>query len=128
MRVRWVHAKRSALYILQRPNIHLGGEEVAHRHQPAERINKFAGFDFFYSFEQEFSRHGGAGQADGFQNGNFTAAQLDLVSHVAILTANRAVSSELFGQALLRVFFQPIPEHVQPIADFSFRSRQFLPR
>jgi hypothetical protein len=32
-----------------------------------------------------------------------------LVSHLAILTANRAVSSELFGQALIRVFFQPTP-------------------
>ena len=109
MRVRWIHAKRSALYILQRPNIHLGCEEVAHRHQPAERIDKFAGFDFLYLVEQEFSCHGTPAQADGFQNGNFTTAQLDLVSHVAILTANRAVSSELFGQALIRVFFQPIP-------------------
>jgi hypothetical protein len=72
MRVRWIDAKRSALDILQRPNIHLGGEEVAHRHQPIERINKFPGLDFFYSVEQEFPPHGGAGQTDRFQDRNFT--------------------------------------------------------
>src|SRR5204863_4145660 len=31
MRVRWIHAKRSALHILQRLNIHLVGKEVSHR-------------------------------------------------------------------------------------------------
>jgi len=129
MRVRWIHAKRSALHILQRPNIHFGGEEVAHRQQPPERINQFAGLDFFYSVEQEFSCHGGAAQAERFQNRNFTAVQLDLVSsHAAILTANRAVSSELFGEALIRVSFQPIPKRVQPVVDFRFRARQFLAR
>ena len=129
MRVRWIHAKRSALYVLQRPNIRLGGEEVAHRQQPSERINKFAGLDFFYSVEQEFSCHGRAAQAERFQNRNFTAVQLDLVSsHAAILTANRAVSSELFGEALIRVFFQPIPKRVQPVVDFRFRAHQFLAR
>jgi hypothetical protein len=74
MRVRWIHAKRSALYILQRPNTHLGGEEVAHRHQASERIDKFASLDFFYSVEQEFSCHGSAAHADRFQDRNFTAA------------------------------------------------------
>src|SRR5205823_8354998 len=73
MRVRWIHPKRSALHILQRLNIHLGGEEVAHRQQSVERINKFAGLDFFYSVEQEFSSHGRAAQADRFQDRNFTA-------------------------------------------------------
>src|SRR6266576_7102889 len=73
MCVRWIHAKRSALHILQRLNIHLGGEEVAHRQQSVERINKFAGLDFFYSVEQEFSSHGRAAQADCFQDRNFTA-------------------------------------------------------
>jgi hypothetical protein len=128
VRVRGIHAKRSALHILQRPDIHLAGEEVAHCQQPAERVNKFAGLDFFYSVDQEFSCHGSGAQADGFQNRNFTAAQLDLVSHVAILTANRAVSSELFGEALIRVFFQPIPKRVQPVANFRFRAQQFLAR
>jgi hypothetical protein len=128
VRVRWIHAKRSALHILQCPNTHLVGEEVAHRHQPAQRVNKFAGLDFFYSIEQEFSCHGRAAQADRFQNRNFTAAQLDLVSHVAILAANRAVSSELFGEALIRVFLQPIPKRVQPVANFRFRARQFFAR
>ena len=128
MRVRWIHAKRSALHILQRPNIYLAGEEVAHRQQPAERVNKFPGLDFFHAVDQEFSSHGRATQADRFQNRNFTAVQLDLVSHVAILTANRAVSSELFGEALIRVFFQPIPKRVQPVANFRFRAPQFLAR
>src|SRR5205807_5043912 len=73
MRVGWIHAKRSALHILQRLNIHLGGEEVAHRQQPVERINKFAGLDFFYSVEQEFSSHGRAAQANCFQDCNLTA-------------------------------------------------------
>ena len=72
MRVRWIHAKRSALYILQRPNIHLGGENVAHRQQAFQGIDKFAGLDFLYPVEQEFSSHGGAGQADRFQDRNFT--------------------------------------------------------
>jgi hypothetical protein len=123
MRVRRIHAKRSAFHILQRPNIHLGGEEVAHRHQASERIDKFAGLDFFYSVDQEFPCHGRSGQADRFQNRNFTAAQLDLVSHLAILAANRAVSSELFREALIRVFFQPIPKRVQLVANFRFRVR-----
>ena len=72
MRVRRIHAKRSALHILQRLNIHLGGEEVAHRQQSVERINKFASLDFLYSVEQEFSSHGGAAHADRFQDRNFT--------------------------------------------------------
>ena len=72
VRIRWIHAKRSALHILQRLNIYLGGEEVAHRHQSVERINKFASLDFFYSVEQEFSSHGRTGQADCFQDRNFT--------------------------------------------------------
>ena len=74
MRVRWIDAKRSAFYVLQRSNIHFGGEQVAHRQQPIERINKFAGLDFFDSVEQEFSSHGRAGQADCFQDRNFTTA------------------------------------------------------
>ena len=123
MHVRWIHAKGSALHILQRPNIHLSGEEVAHRQQPSKRINKFAGLDFFYSIDQEFSCYGGTGQANRFQNCNFASAQLDLMSHVAILTVNRAVSSELFGEALIRVFLQPIPKRVQPVVDFRFRAR-----
>jgi len=73
MRVRWIHAERSALYILQRPKIHLACEEVAHCQQAFEGIDKFAGLDFFYSVEQEFSRHIIAAQADRFQDGNFTA-------------------------------------------------------
>ena len=120
--VRWIHVKRSALHILQRPNIHLAGEEVAHRQQPAERVNKFPGLDFFHAVDQEFSCHGRAAQADRFQNRNFAAAQLDLVSHVAILTVNRVVSSELFGEALICVFFQPIPKRAQPVVDFRFRA------
>jgi hypothetical protein len=128
VRVGWIHAKRSVLHILQCPNIHLVGEEVAHGHQPAHRVNKFSGLDFFHSIEQEFSCHGRAAQADRFQDRNFTAAQLDLVSHVAILAANRAVSSELFGEALIRVFLQPIPKRGQPVTDFRFRARQFVAR
>ncbi len=73
MRVRWIHPKRSALHILQRLNIHLGGEEVAHRQQSVERIDKFASLDFFYSLEQEFSSHGRTAQTDCFQDRNFTA-------------------------------------------------------
>src|SRR5256885_6335926 len=73
MRVRWIHPKRSALHILQRLNIHLGGEEVAHRQQSVERINKFASLDVFYSVQQEFSSHGRTAHADCFQNRNFTA-------------------------------------------------------
>lgn len=122
MHVRWIHAKGSVLHILQRPNIHLGGEEVAHRQQPAERVNKFPGLDFLHAVDQEFSCHGCAAQADRFQNCNFAATQLDLVSHVAILTVNRAVSSELFGEALIRIFFQPIPKRVQPVVGFRFRA------
>ena len=122
MHVRWIHAKGSALHILQRPNIHLSGEEVAHRQQPSKRINKFAGLDFFYSIDQEFSCYGGTGQANRFQNCNFASAQLDLMSHVAILTVNRVVSSELFGEALICVFFQPIPKRAQPVVDFRFRA------
>src|SRR5207237_2254663 len=72
MCVRWIDAKRSAFHILQRLNIHLGGEEVAHRQQSVERINKFASLDFLYSVEQEFSSHGGAAHADRFQDRNFT--------------------------------------------------------
>src|SRR6266481_1830740 len=72
MRVRRIHAKRSALHILQRLNIHLGGEEVAHRQQSVERIDKFASLDFFYSLEQEFSSHGRTAQTDCFQDRNFT--------------------------------------------------------
>ena len=60
VRIRWIHAKRSAFHILQRLNIHLGGEEVAHRHQTSESIDKFASFDFFYLVEQEFSCDGSA--------------------------------------------------------------------
>lgn len=126
--VRWIHAKRSVLHILQCSNIHLVGEEIAHRYQPAQRVDKFTGLDFFYSIKQEFSCRGRAAQADRFQNRNFTSAQLDLVSHFAILTANRAVSSELFGEALIRVFLQPIPKRGQPVTDFRFRARQFFAR
>src|SRR5438876_4562506 len=120
MHVRWIHAKGSALHILQRPDIHLSGEEVAHRQQPSERINKFAGLDFFYSIDQEFSCHGRAGQANRFQNCNFAAAQLDLMSNVALLTVTRASSSELFGEVLLRVFLERFREGFSPVVEFRF--------
>src|SRR5437660_2032325 len=73
VRIRRIHAKRSALHILQRLNIHLGGKAVSHRQQSVERIYKFAGLDVFYSVQQEFSSHGRTAQADCFQNRNFTA-------------------------------------------------------
>ena len=128
MRVRWIHAKRCAFYILQRTDIYFCYEEVAHRLQTVESINKFACLEFFDSIEQDFSCHGCTCEADSFQNCDLATIQLDFACHAGILAANRAVSSELFLEPLLCVFLQPIPQSVQATIDFTACSPQFLAR
>ena len=128
MRIRWIHAKKSAFYILQRTDIYFCCEDVAHRLQTIESVNKFACFQFFDSVEQEFSCHGCAVKADRFQNCDLATIQLNFACHAGILAANRAVSSELFLEPLLGVFLQPSPQSVQATVDLNACSPQFLAR
>src|SRR5205085_689509 len=72
VRIRWVDAKRGALHILQSTNIHFGGDEVSHGEQALERVEKFSRLHFVDAVEEKFPGHGGAAEANRFQNHDLT--------------------------------------------------------
>src|SRR5438067_5726806 len=80
-RVGRIHSEKRLLDVFHQPNVDLVRNDIALVDQSAERVEKLALLHFLDPIDQQFPEKRRAGEPDLFQDGDFTAVELDFATH-----------------------------------------------
>lgn len=122
-RVGSVHTKGCPLDVFHRPDVYFVGEHVALRHESAEVVQKFGLFHFSDVLDEKLAISRRPESPSVFNRE--ISLPVRLISRCML---NRVNLEQLLRHTLTRVRLEPIPNVLEPPADFALNFLQLVSR